>query len=367
MRGKWRIWLPVCLGAVFILALGSIASAQPKEADPDYVANANAVAPHGGYSSSTNMCLQCHDVHGLAGTTGDYVLMAGLNVDAVCNTCHAYGSTGTPTGVLGGGPGSGLTGTVSVRAVYTASGGGKHTLGDPEVDGNTITQSDWIYPGPPAGNAATAAGVGTSVGSGGLYCASCHTPHGSFGQVVNNWTKPTPANPGVTNYEGMSIQVDDGGAPLVWSTVWLDYDETNDAWAFCENSVDVQTGTSPDSCMSPVIGAATWATVPNAAGDDSYLFAYNLLSAGPNHQYSAGHSTFRTVADGTDVYDWCATCHTYKADTAHNHYTTCYACHGNPTADTSSLDFPHTSTFEKLLKAYPDGMCVNCHTSGSLP
>ena len=350
MRGKWRIWLLACLGAVFILALGSIASAQaPEEADPV----GSGVAPHGGYDSTTNMCLQCHDVHD---ATGNYVLMEEASVGAVCNTCHTASGT-----VPDGGPGGGTTGTASSRAVYdTGSPSSGHTLGTPSIDGNSITQSDWSYPGPPSGDSVTQAGPGTfSDVQGGLYCASCHTPHGTFGQVVNDWTKATD--------EGNSISVDDGGAPLVWSTVWLDYDENVDAWAFCANSGDVVTTTAaPASCKTAGTSGSSWATVPDAAGQTKYLFAYNLLSAGPNHQYGAGHSTFRTVADGTDVYDWCATCHTSKADTAHNHYTTCYACHGNP-SDASSDDFPHSSSADTLLKEYPDGLCLNCHTSGSLP
>ncbi|NIA24950.1 MAG: hypothetical protein GWP04_05210 [Gammaproteobacteria bacterium] len=348
MRSRWRIWLLACLGAGFILALGSIASAQPSEGDPSGI----DVAPHGGYSSATNQCLQCHDVHA---ATGDYALMAQSSVNAVCMTCHTATSPTAP----GSGPGSGTIGTASVRAVYTESGGGEHTQGTNSVDGNTMTQSEWSYPGPPSANATTAAGTGTSDASGGLYCASCHTPHGTFGQVVNDWTKASD--------EGTSIYID-SGSPPTWSQVWLDYDEANDAWAFCALSGDViTTSTGTDSCMSASTAGATWATVSDAAGVSKYLFAYNLLTPGPNHQYSPGEATFRTLNDGTDVYDWCATCHTGKSDTAHNHYTTCYACHGNPSADSASDDFPHSSTFSTLLKEYPDGLCLNCHTSGSLP
>src|SRR3972149_8153832 len=41
--------------------------------------------PHGGYSVSTDACLQCHDVHEAA---GDYVLMRWSTVTNVCGTCH---------------------------------------------------------------------------------------------------------------------------------------------------------------------------------------------------------------------------------------------------------------------------------------
>jgi predicted CXXCH cytochrome family protein len=47
--------------------------------------------------------------------------------------------------------------------------------------------------------------------------------------------------------------------------------------------------------------------------------------------------------------------------TFHNHPTGCTACHGNPTGDATSTDFPHTSKFGEFLKAYPDGLCISCH------
>jgi hypothetical protein len=81
-------------------------------------------------------------------------------------------------------------------------------------------------------------------------------------------------------------------------------------------------------------------------------------------------STFQYLLQ--DVPDaLCITCHSSRIDwswggTNHNHPTGCEACHGNPSDGTSS-DYPHSSTSSVLLQQAPDGLCINCHTAGSLP
>ena len=72
-----------------------------------------------------------------------------------------------------------------------------------------------------------------------------------------------------------------------------------------------------------------------------------------------------------DQAQWCGRCHdqalpSQYGGTYHNHPTGCTSCHGNPN-DATSTDFPHTSTFQSFLKDYPDLLCINCHTAGSLP
>jgi hypothetical protein len=82
------------------------------------------VAPHGGYSSLTDYCLQCHQVHSarsagaVPGTNGEYALLADVSVTSTCATCHGYLGE-SPTGAED--PGfPGIEGTASMRAVYTA-------------------------------------------------------------------------------------------------------------------------------------------------------------------------------------------------------------------------------------------------------
>src|SRR3990172_7735678 len=79
--------------------------------------------PHGGYSVSTDACLQCHDVHE---ATGDYVLMRWATVVDVCATCH---------GLYNSQP------TASIKLT---------TLPDPDINGGTrqnpgaSTGPDWL-------------------------------------------------------------------------------------------------------------------------------------------------------------------------------------------------------------------------------
>jgi hypothetical protein len=46
----------------------------------------------------------------------------------------------------------------------------------------------------PAASSTTRAGAGTAGSIGGLYCASCHSPHGSYGQAVDTWSTKLSGN-----------------------------------------------------------------------------------------------------------------------------------------------------------------------------
>lgn len=50
--------------------------------------------PHGGYDTSTNTCLACHDIHE---ADGDFALMREETVTQTCATCHdTYKEIGSP-------------------------------------------------------------------------------------------------------------------------------------------------------------------------------------------------------------------------------------------------------------------------------
>jgi hypothetical protein len=150
----------------------------------------------------------------------------------------------------------------------------------------------------------------------------------------------------------------------------------------------------------------------NAQGQTVSLYAYQLLTAGPNHQYTGGNTVTNqnlcsnglpgsvkptTDADCTAIYgagvianyaatlpagpqtykieqynkdgaQWCGTCHSYALDmtlggAVHAHPTGCDACHGNPTPASGVADFPHSTMNESMLKQMPDGLCITCHTT----
>jgi hypothetical protein len=422
---------------------------------------ASDISPHGGYSASTDYCLQCHAVHGgvvinqgnpgtspnfnyvpqAAPGINSYALLAQQSVTQVCDTCHSTsGDPGAQTtlGVAGPVPqdGGGLgrsVGTASVRAAYdTPNPASEHTIGSaastliPLGSGATcyddqgataapsgtnpscpvgysqITQGGWSYgmaqqaattppwlvshgSGVPDSNEPAGAGT-ASAGGGGLYCASCHTPHGDWGQAVNTkWVNSADfaASPDITTTK-VRLVANNTPVYIGRTAYYLEQSNTGASkgiWFACS------TQTTPPSTI-PVPGASvngcqTW-TMTDANGNPGiYLYGYKLLSAFPNHTYGDAPRSYNANGSYDDQAEWCGTCHTDAVDTSlggsyHNHPTGCTYCHGGPSVlNTSSgptnqdfnavQDYPHTSSNAMLLKALPDGLCISCHSKGSLP
>jgi len=361
-----RIGTIAGLAAILAFALGNAAWAStgfngpspPKVADPVDP----DVAPHGGYSASSNFCLQCHDVHDAA---GEYALLWKSSVTDTCATCHGYmgaDATGSRDPL-----GTGTIGTASVRTVYdNTAPASEHGIGSANSpDDVTMMQGEWSYGwrssgGPATGtaNSDTPAGAGTAAaGTGGLYCGSCHTPHGEFGQAINTkklWSRESSSG-AQTQYNWANNSpvwwTDPGATSPTKHYLWLD----SGVWKLC-----TATGGG---------GTCYDATIVDAEGQTVYLYGYKLLSMYPNFTYSTPKSWY-TDYRGRDAPAWCGACHPARVDTAfggtqHNHPTSCTACHGNPNDPAStSRDFPHTSEVGDLLKAYPDALCVTCHTGG---
>jgi len=324
---------------------------------------AGQVAPHSGYSSTTDYCLQCHKVH-FAPDPG-YALLANSSVTSTCKTCHALFG-GSATGAIN--PGfPGTEGTASLRSAYDlTSPTADHAVGSSTVPYSTlatITDANWVYGGFGADvngastkwTTADAAGAGTASDlGGGLYCGSCHTPHGDFGQVINSRYFRTTANSASLT----SVQVwQNDAAYMSGTTVKYLHQGTDGVWEGC-----TATG-----------GGGTCAdlTATDSEGQTVYLYGYKLLSAYPNHSWTQGPESWGLDSYSHDQARWCGRCHdkalpSLFGGTFHSHPTGCTACHGNP-SDNTSFDFPHTSTFSKFLKSYPDALCISCHTSGSLP
>ncbi len=318
------------MAALLVPMTGAVAQTQsdpPALGDP-YDGN---LSPHGGFSASTDFCLQCHAVHD---APGDYALMALESVEAVCATCHTLGFiTGSPTGELPGWSPSAPSGTASDRAVYTSN------LGNGHAPGSSISPDKaqiYHYDGRTT----------NSELAGSLSCGNCHTPHGDFGQLINNWN---PASD-----EGLGIPAGYRGALL-----YLDWEGTEGAWHWCADSAEVVPGDG--------VGATCgYAVLEDSDGDgfDSYAYGYKLLTRNPNYQYANAALTW-DGRDGSD--EWCASCHEPRLDSdTHNNHPRCTRCHGNP-ADGTSFDYPHTSTKAYLLVDIPDALCVSCHRQGRLP
>lgn len=295
--------------------------------------------PHGGYDTSTNSCLYCHDVHEAA---GDYVLMRQETVIETCGTCHDlyFDSEGYKDNVWDS-ESSGYPGdipdlaTASTLTAYNIdydlkddAGGHKLSQGDGDIEfaDGEVADGNYIPGGSETLNALAGAtntddgddgledGLVVSTNrtaTDGLYCASCHTPHGEYGQILKD-------------------SLDD-------------------------------------------------------------IASEKLLSSQPNHGvYGEFSGEDDPVVDDwiQDGGDWCAKCHDKRLANEetldagiHNHPSDfCLQCHGNYEGETDTLgfptqeevddndeDFPHSSPVQNVLKQVPDELCITCHTEGSLP
>ncbi|MHB9002743.1 MAG: cytochrome c3 family protein [Coriobacteriia bacterium] len=124
--------------------------------------------PHGGYTTSTNKCQDCHSTHY---AKGDYMLLRANKREDACAFCH------------GGGGGSTIN--IQMDNAYDTNGavtggdrgmGTGHTLG---YSGNAPADIQPAY-------AAT----------GGFACFDCHTPHGNSARILTTF-----ANPGRAYFE----------------------------------------------------------------------------------------------------------------------------------------------------------------------
>ena len=194
-----------------ILALGVAVIAALLLA-PAAWASMGANNPHTAYNATTSYCLQCHDIHEAA---GDYALMWQATVVDVCASCHnVYQQTPSGARALPY-PGTQVPNPspAALRAAYKVSIADRYTheghrLGQggttgpyTYADGTTTSSADYIPGG--GGNMLTRIPSWSYYLSGnwidpntypasgrtalnGLYCASCHSPHGTqFGTAID--------------------------------------------------------------------------------------------------------------------------------------------------------------------------------------
>lgn len=335
-----RILLVVVLAVAMIAITSGIALA----------AGQGTVIPHGGYDMNTDACLQCHDVHE---STGDYVLTRWATVTATCGSCHYLYDT-PPSSSGGSAPNTANPGVynatplagntpaydpgyigdetrtvsplitsadnslgsrisaydISTADALTAPG---HNLGRGSglhqfVDGQT-RDANYI-PGGWDELTAIARGAypntvpATSfTGTNGLFCTSCHTPHGDFGQrLLDSLGNPVVSKRGIynmltskPNHAIQPISIDD------WNT---------------------QGGTWCEGCHAK--------RAPEAQNPTTGEIYHNHPDA------------------------YCLNCHGNYVGS-------------NPGPVGGSDDFPHTTEQVNLLSNEPDALCITCHAPGTLP
>jgi predicted CXXCH cytochrome family protein len=211
----------IVLPVVFILAFSAAAFA--------------SVAPHSGYGTGVNgtdFCVGCHDIHE---AQGDYVLTREATVTALCGTCHGLFGAQAPSGVNWSSTPTDFPGdnpTASTKLAYKVNMSGAsaqymdsipgHSLG--VMYGGTVVRNSDVIPGSSAtlkvmisgeyggftmgiytGQAATSFN-----GTKGLYCASCHTPHGDANAGGGGYMIPgTPLLSSKPNHDEFGVAVDE--------------------------------------------------------------------------------------------------------------------------------------------------------------
>lgn len=140
--------------------------------------------PHGGYTTTTNKCQDCHSTHY---AYGSYKLLRANEAEAACDYCH------------GGGGGSTIN--VQMDNQYRDGGfdpygaDGLHTESDEASMAASAIASDSMGPG--TGHTLGYEGLAPAdiepaytAGDAGFACFSCHSPHGNSARILTTFSDP---------------------------------------------------------------------------------------------------------------------------------------------------------------------------------
>ena len=338
-----RIMLVVALAVAMLAVTSGIALAVGQ----------GSVIPHGGYDMNTDACLQCHDVHE---STGDYVLTRWNTVTNTCGSCH-FLYADDPVGAGGSAPnmanpGAYATGQIVAGSVVAYNpgypGDATRTVSPTITDaidnsiGSRISAYDVTFAGADAypghrlgmgdgprtyvdgmtrsGNyipggwseltAIARAAYPNTVpatsftGTNGLFCTSCHTPHGDFGQML----------------------LDSSGNPVT-----------------SKRGVYNMLSSKPNHIINP-LSIDDW----NSQGGEWCKACHQ--KRGPEAQNPVTGEIYHNHPDS-----YCLNCHGNYVGTKAT----------DP--GTGNNDFPHTTQMVNILSLEPDALCITCHAPGTLP
>jgi len=293
--------------------------------------------PHGGYDTTTDACLQCHDIHE-AGS--DYVLLRWSTVRDTCASCHYLYDTDPSN--LGG-----------------SFGQGSFPSGTP-LAGTDLAYDPGYDPQVELAAGGYDAGIGNSLGS-----------------RTSAYEVPSASR---TTHEGHRLQMGETGAFVSFS------DGTTNTASYIPGGSDpltaIQRAQYPSGFTSVLSFAGTNGlycaschTPHGNYGQELYLAGTTttakgkILSGKPNHTEPRLEIS-SWVDEGNK---WCERCHDKRdSDPGSGHYnhpsTYCLVCHANSgLGGGPQSDFPHTSENANLLSKEPDALCIDCHKAGLLP
>lgn len=319
------------------------------------LATARYRGPHGSYTTSTNKCPQCHDVHG---SVGNRSLLPADTVKGACETCHD--GTG----------GRGVYGAIAARLLTV---GGGHRI--------DVTAS---IPG--ADRLTGGAATGTFTGENAyLTCSDCHSPHdartvaafygdrarsfrpGTFGlarSAVSSSNKlllrePTGAGFEATEYGAMWCLTCHGGRDSTGPVHNHPVESTSavsPATPYIYRSLPVADSDSPTGVT--VLGQLGGRPSVRGSGNRGYLMPY------PRTAQQTGHYPLcqQCHEDSRDVGDLTA------AGLADAEVSTITNPDGATATDNPRFqNFPHETINDYMVVEIGDDLCMNCHPVSLLP
>jgi hypothetical protein len=184
-------FIALVAAAIAILAIAAAPALAEGYNDPGQYTRAGGYfsGPHGGYTTTTNKCADCHSTHY---ATGSYMLLRADSREAACDYCHGGGGGSTINIMMDNDyktVGSDMS-TGVAQATDSMGKGTGHTLG---------------YKGEAPGDIQPAYSD-----TQGLACFDCHSPHGNSKRILTTFSNPGRAigkdnlvvAPGAPNFVG---------------------------------------------------------------------------------------------------------------------------------------------------------------------
>jgi predicted CXXCH cytochrome family protein len=300
--------------------------------------------PHGFYTSTTNRCAACHEVHDAAGAK----LLPAATITDSCNTCHD--GTG----------GKGVYGAIEAQTgIDPAVAGGMHSV-----------DTTSVVPGGDAGTGGSATMAFAGPGST-LTCGDCHSPHNS--NVVEPYS------------------------PERWRTTYnlIQQYNTKTSHLLRQRPGDTTATVAvygSDWCAACHAGRSSGGTVHNHPVDSKattatpfyYDYIVKLASDGPTSVTTTGTLARsnrgylmpypRTAQQGAHK-PICQQCHedTRNVGTLSDATGTAAAFVITATDGQTDTDnprfqnFPHETLSPSMLVEDNDDLCLNCHPLSQLP
>lgn len=165
-----RVIALVALAVVIVAIAAAPAFAEGYTTGTYTRANGFFSGPHGGYTTTTNKCSECHSTHY---ASGKYMLLRADSREAACDYCHGGGGGSTINIMMDNdyktNDGSAMTTGVAIATNSMGTGTG-HTLG---YKGNAPADIQPAY---------------SSVN--GFACFDCHSPHGNSARILTTFSNP---------------------------------------------------------------------------------------------------------------------------------------------------------------------------------